>query len=409
MFNEFRFAPVLIVLLVACSPANVLEEPLMMDEAVSDSEVVTPSPRGLGRVRAGVLTAGDIDDSQNLEAFRAMSAKASTALDLPNPGGGQSLEVTLRGLSGAPAPGVRITLRRPGTDMPFFDGYSGVGGRLVVFPDVLGEGRLGEVELRAFGPGQPTAQMVRPGRANVVNLPHDSDWKPGFMDLAFVVDTTGSMGDELGWLQRDLIHVIGQAQKLRPDMRIRYGLVTYRDAGDDYVVRNYGFTDEKAEMRGWLRGETAEGGGDYPEAAAQALTTAVGLDWRRGKGERVLFHIADAPAHRRDTKRYLGAASLAARKGVQVFGLGASGVADEAEYLMRQAALVTGGRYLFLTDDSGVGLAHAEPRVACYRVTSLSGLMRRVLMSEVTGRRYEAVPQNILREVGTYRAGRCLT
>ena len=42
---------------------------------------------------------------------------------------------------------------------------------------------------------------------------------------------------------------------------------------------------------------------------------------------------------------------------------------------MRQAALVTNGRYLFLTDDSGVGLSHAEPNIACYRVTSLKSLL----------------------------------
>jgi hypothetical protein len=31
---------------------------------------------------------------------------------------------------------------------------------------------------------------------------------------------------------------------------------------------------------------------------------------------------------------------------------------------MRAAALVTGGQYLFLTDDSGVGDAHGEPHIS---------------------------------------------
>ena len=410
MFNEFRFAPVLVIALAACSSSDIAEAPLLLEEpALADVETITPhSPKVSGRVRAGVLTAGDIDDGQNLAAFQQMAAKASSSLDLPNPGGGQSLLVTLTGADGAPAPGVRVTLRRPGAETAFFDGYTGVGGRLVVFPDVLGQGRLGEVELRAFWGGAPTVQMVRPGRANVVALPTTSDWKPDFLDLAFAVDTTGSMADELDWLQRDLTRVVNQARKIRPGIRVRYGLVTYRDQGDDYVVRNYGFTEDAGTIRGWLRGENASGGGDYPEAAAQALNTAVDLNWRRGKGERLLFHIADAPPHHRDAKLYLSAANVAARNQVQIFGLGASGVADEAEYLMRQASLVTGGRYLFLTDDSGVGYAHAEPKVSCYRVTSLTGLMRRVLMSELSGKRFEAAEQNIIREVGTYRAGKCL-
>ena len=112
--------------------------------------------------------------------------------------------------------------------------------------------------------------------------------------------------------------------------------------------------------------------------------------------------------HRSRARDYLGAAGRLATRQVQVFGLGASGVADEAEALMRQAAVMTGGRYLFLTDDSGVGQAHAEPRVACYRVTALTGLVTRVLASELTGRRVEAAPREIIREVGRYRGGRCL-
>ena len=31
------------------------------------------------------------------------------------------------------------------------------------------------------------------------------------------------------------------------------------------------------------------------------------------------------------------------------------------------------GRYLFLTDDSGIGNDHEEPRVPCYRVERLDG------------------------------------
>jgi len=69
---------------------------------------------------------------------------------------------------------------------------------------------------------------------------------------------------------------------------------------------------------------------------------------------------------------------------------------------------VTGGRYLFLTDDSGVGYGHAEPTVACYQVTALSKLVSRVLRSELTGKRIEPAPNDIIREVGSYRRGRCI-
>ena len=411
MFTVPRFAPVAMMLgLVACAGPS-LEEPMIEAEIVGDIELVAPSPRAkhTGPVRAGVLTAGDIDDAMNLNAFRRVAAQAAREFELPNPAGGQVVALNLVGPSRAPAPGVRITLRRPGATEPFYDGYSGVGGRIAVFPALYGARNLSAVEMRAFSQNGQTRvlETVSLGKSAEIVLPFESTWEPDFMDLALVIDTTGSMADELEWLTRDLFRIVEQARKIKPDVDIRYGLITYRDQGDDYVVRNYGFTKNRREMGDWLRGENASGGGDYPEAAAQALSTAVDLDWRRGKGERLVFHIADAPPHRKDAGQYLAAVREAAGKGVQVFGLGASGVAHEAEYLMRQAAVATGGRYIFLTDDSGVGNGHAEPTVSCYRMTSLSGLVRRVLMSELSGRRFEAVEQDILREVGSYRAGRC--
>ena len=75
---------------------------------------------------------------------------------------------------------------------------------------------------------------------------------------------------------------------------------------------------------------------------------------------------------------------------------------------MRQGAAITGGRYIFLTDDSEVGLAHAEPTISCYRVTRLKTLLAHILQSELGGRRIEAASADVIRNVGTYQNGRCL-
>jgi hypothetical protein len=75
---------------------------------------------------------------------------------------------------------------------------------------------------------------------------------------------------------------------------------------------------------------------------------------------------------------------------------------------MRQASVLSGGRYLFLTDDSGVGNSHAEPDIACYRVTALKDLLVRVLASELSGFRKEAADSAVIREVGNYANGVCL-
>ena len=72
---------------------------------------------------------------------------------------------------------------------------------------------------------------------------------------------------------------------------------------------------------------------------------------------------------------------------------------------MRSAAQLTGGRYLFLTDDSGIGNAHAEPHIPCYQVQHLSTLVARMIRTELTGVREEA--QEVLRSVGNPSDGVC--
>ncbi len=391
--------------------AVIAAEPLILDEPAPVIEAMPPeTPGRTPAIRAGVLTAGDIDDTLNFAAFQRYARAARSETGLPRLQTSRPLLAQLRAPDGRPAPGVRYTLRRPGAAEPFHSGYSGVDGNITVFPELLG-GRSGEaVELRAFPEDQGQAHVVRlpvgSGR-NPVTLPFEGGWQPDFLDLVFVVDTTGSMADELEWLTAELRSIVRKAQSRAPGVDIRYGLVVYRDEGDLYTVRNLGFTGRQGQMIRWLRAQRADGGGDYPEAAAAALASGAGLDWRRGKGERLLFHIADAPPHSEDARAYLAAAHRAAEDGVQIFGLGASGVAAESEFLMRQAALVTEGRYLFLTDDSGVGYAHAEPTISCYRVTALSGLVARVLESELSGIRVEAQKSDVIREVGSYARGVC--
>ena len=411
-----------VVFLSACSAGDmpktlagpVSESPITVEGAHASAAplpapILAETTRPARTPRRGVITAGDIDDGLNLAAFVAYQRAAAGRLGLPRANLARPVTAQLVGPNGKPAPGVHVTLRKPGATKPFYNGYSGVDGMVTVFPAVLGAGRPATVELRAFGTGQdPSVRTLKAGAGRQrVQLPQASDWQPEFLDLAIVLDTTGSMGDELAWLTKELRGIVNAARKSAPGVDIRYALVVYRDDGDAYVVRNRGFTKSAAQMTRWLRKQSANGGGDYPEAAAKALASGAALNWRRGKGERWMFHIADAPAHDRDARAYLAAAQVAAGKNVQIFGLGASGVAAKSEFLMRQAAVQTGGRYMFLTDDSGVGNGHVEPTISCYRVTKLRDLMIRVLRSELSGHRQEAAAGQVVRSVGSYRDGVC--
>ena len=76
---------------------------------------------------------------------------------------------------------------------------------------------------------------------------------------------------------------------------------------------------------------------------------------------------------------------------------------------MRTAAQLTGGRYVFLTDDSGVGNAHAEPHIPCYHVTKFNGALVRMVESEMTGTHVQPKPEEIVRSVGNPQNGVCST
>src|ERR687885_389277 len=87
------------------------------------------------------------------------------------------------------------------------------------------------------------------------------------VDLAFVVDTTGSMSPLIGAAQRQLIELLdGLARAASVDLRL--GVVEYRDhpPEDSMVYRVHPFTGDLERARGTIRKLRADGGGDTPEA-----------------------------------------------------------------------------------------------------------------------------------------------
>ncbi|MFL6843788.1 MAG: vWA domain-containing protein [Allosphingosinicella sp.] len=221
------------------------------------------------------------------------------------------------------------------------------------------------------------------------------------------IDTTGSMGDEIAYLKSELRAILDDLRQSHPGLDIRLGLVAYRDEGDVYVTRTYPFVSSVDAMQANLRVQQADGGGDYPEAMDQALARAVSQDWRPDAVKSLLL-VADAPPHDENIGKAWRATEAARAKRIQIVPVAASGVGDVAEYVMRAMAAATQSRYLFLTDDSGIGNPHAPPAVDCYLVTRLDTLVRRVLDSQISGRRVEPRDGEVLRAVGHYDSGKCI-
>ena len=221
------------------------------------------------------------------------------------------------------------------------------------------------------------------------------------------LDTTGSMGDEIAFLKAELRSILANISRRHPGLDIRVGLVAYRDIGDAFVTRTYPLTSDLPALQASLSRQFADGGGDMPEALEQALARAVGQNWRPDAVKSMLL-VADAPPHDENVARAFAITEAARARRIQIVPVAASGVDDSAQYLMRAAAAATQSRYIFLTDDSGIGNPHAEPDVDCYRVTRLDRMIERVLSGQIAGRRIDPAPGEVIRAVGRSDRGRCL-
>jgi hypothetical protein len=69
-----------------------------------------------------------------------------------------------------------------------------------------------------------------------------------------------------------------------------------------------------------------------------------------------------------------------------------SGIDKYTEYLLRNEAMMTGGTYVFLTNDSGIGGDHLEATVGETVVEYLNRLLVRLINEYHTGVAGEKVP-----------------
>ena len=210
------------------------------------------------------------------------------------------------------------------------------------------------------------------------------DERPGGLDVALVVDTTGSMGDELEYLKVELRGIALEISRDFPDVDQRWGLVVYRDDGDMYVTQTADFQGIEAFVAALGRQE-AGGGGDTPEAMDVAMVESSRLAWRADDATaRVVFLVADAPTHEGSAaKQFARSVQEHRDAGTAIYPVGASGVDVQAEAQLRLAAKATGGQYIFLTDHSGIGGLHAAPKVDQYKVETLNTAMTRMIRKEL--------------------------
>jgi hypothetical protein len=399
---------------------------LRLNENPAESEERAVPQHDRHSIQSGTLTAGSFDDHEHFEDYRRFvseTMQGDAAEVLPRLAIGQRVMIHVTGAGGRPVGDARVVIcvaepqvatgilparnastgdtpvapsvgdtpvaRVPTSGPALLETSTGSDGR-ALFLTGLNRGAGSSYQVSVFAPGssQPVTQVMQvdqqPWR---IALAGAAAPLPRRLDLALVVDTTGSMGDELEYLKVEIDSIAAAVHRMFPNVDQRYALVVYRDEGDEYVTRTFDFTGSLEDFRGTLSRQRATGGGDEPEAVHLALQCAAKLDWRDRETARVMFLVGDAPPHDRFGRETVGAVEALRARGVRIYPVAASGAKLKAEFVMRSAALSTLGQYLFLTDHSGVGNPHAKPHVPSYQVEHLDRLMIRMIASELAGRR----------------------
>lgn len=225
-------------------------------------------------------------------------------------------------------------------------------GRAILFPHAEGltGKRFTAVARCAEGTADATVALDDDGDGTaVMSLAGTRRSDRRLVDVAFVLDTTGSMSEEIAGVKATIEKVasrLGSGQ-----VEVRVGLVEYKDRVDAFVTKPYAFTTNLAGFSRQIAGIEAFGGGDYPEdmnAGVHAALTR--LAWSPRAVARMAFVIADAPPHLdyANDPDYAVEMKNAAHRGIKLFGVAASGMDALGQAVLRQMAEYTGATEMFV-------------------------------------------------------------
>jgi uncharacterized protein YegL len=181
--------------------------------------------------------------------------------------------------------------------------------------------------------------------------------EPAHIEVAFVLDTTGSMSGLIEGAKRKIWSIANQLVSAQQETDVRFALIGYRDRGDTYVTQIHDLTSDIDAVYARLMQFQADGGGDGPESVNQALHEAVTrLDWSTSKDVyRVIFLVGDAPPHLdyQDDVRYDRTVRLARQRDIAVNAI-QCGAWEETAQIWREIASLGMGTYAAIAQDGGM-------------------------------------------------------
>lgn len=382
---------------------KVAEAPGRRADAVAEARSETAdalgrAPRNEQR-RDEPVAAGMVDDNGDFGAYEAFRARHPHRL-LRNRDLSERYRVEVRDAGGRPVPDAELALSWPGAAAGVAWARSDAGGaawlhpRALVAPAAMAGADRMTVMARSAGGEIVRATLTRGQKAAVSLRFHEGAARPALarvpLDLVFVVDATGSMGDEIDKLKRSMKAMADRIASLPAATDLCFGLVAYRDRGDAFLTRTHDLTNDLGAFQRVLSSLHADAGGDEPEALNEALErTMHDLAWRGAGTTRLVVLLGDAPPQMRpDVAYYDESAAVALAKGIKIHAVGASGLNRRGEATFRSLAQSTGGRFVFLTyrdaarPDRGPG-SETVHDVRNYSVETLDDLIVRLVGDEI--------------------------
>ncbi len=378
-------------------------------EAGSATSSVEPAPGQPSAPTSGALRAGSVDDNERWADYLAYRQQAlASGLDVHDVAVTGRVVVQVVDQSGKPVLGA-ITQLVGATD----SAVTHADGRAYLFPpagSATEQQRSPAPRVQVTFGGAQTTVAIADGPVTKVHLTDGSTEAPKQLDVLFCVDTTGSMGDEIEQLKANMVSISDRiaALPVRPD--VHFALTVFRDRGDSYVTRTFDFTSDVAAFTKALGEISAQGGGDTPESVNAALDDAIHKPaWRGADAVKLMFLVGDAAPHLDypDGPDYAREVFEAAKAGIVIDPIASSGLDDQGEYIFRQLAELTGGRFTFLT----YGAAGApEPgdttthHVRDYSVLSLDDLVVRLVSDTMNSSTPDAPPPTTVPPTTTTRS-----
>ncbi len=350
------------------------------DEPSTDIIIDDPDPQPEPAV--GLLTAGEWNDNDNWGFFTNLVNNNKITFPSFGIDPRYRTKVIVKSTSGDPVVNASVKLYGPGED-PIWEAVTDKKGVAYVFESGPAEG----LYVIAESDGKSEKMLLSnvdaaDGQGN--NNTSDGDLTVTLdaagqlyknTDIMFIVDATGSMSDEMLFLQTEFTAI---AEEIGSE-NVRYAVNFYRDEGDEYVTKCNDFTSDISELQRALNSESAKGGGDTPEAVDEILEESlVKASWN-SDSVKIAFMIFDAPPHAGKEASIINSIKTAAAKGIRLIPVISSGTERDTELFGRAIAITTGGTYVFLTDDSGVGGSHLEPIIGKYEVEKLYDVILRLV------------------------------